>query len=130
MKKELLVLILIACALAWAESAPAGQASTLSRTAPWLFNLFIDPKEELPVGHRMNAWLASLAAEMGAHAATFKKYPPKKISLYVRRRNEHAHPQQKNGRLAVDDETLRDRGSGDARHRGAAERRPCSRLAR
>jgi arylsulfatase len=50
-------------------------------TAPWLFNLYIDPKEELPVGHRMNAWLASLAAEMGAHAATFKKYPPKKIGL-------------------------------------------------
>ena len=50
-------------------------------TAPWLFNLYIDPKEELPVGHRMNAWLASLAAEMNAHAATFKKYPPKKIGL-------------------------------------------------
>ena len=27
--------------------------------APWLFNLYIDPKEEYPVGHRMNAWLAS-----------------------------------------------------------------------
>ncbi len=50
-------------------------------TAPWLFNLYIDPKEELPVGHRMNAWLASLAAEMGAHGATFKKYPPKKVGL-------------------------------------------------
>jgi arylsulfatase len=50
-------------------------------TAPWLFNLYIDPKEELPVGHRMNAWLASLGAEMGAHAANFKKYPPKKVGL-------------------------------------------------
>ncbi len=50
-------------------------------TAPWLFNLWIDPKEELPVGHRMNAWLASLGAEMAAHAATFKKYPPKKVGL-------------------------------------------------
>ena len=50
-------------------------------TAPWLFNLYIDPKEELPVGHRMNAWLASLAAEMATHAATFRKYPPKKIGL-------------------------------------------------
>jgi arylsulfatase len=38
--------------------------------APWLFNLYIDPKEQYPVGHRMNAWLASLAAEMRAHAAT------------------------------------------------------------
>jgi len=50
-------------------------------TAPWLFNLYIDPKEELPVGHRMNAWLASLGAEMAAHAATFKTYPPKKVGL-------------------------------------------------
>jgi arylsulfatase A-like enzyme len=50
-------------------------------TAPWLFNLYIDPKEELPVGHRMNAWLASLGADMAAHAATFKKYPPKKVGL-------------------------------------------------
>lgn len=49
--------------------------------APWLFNLYIDPKEEYPVGHRMNAFLASMAAEMKAHAATFKKYPPKDIGL-------------------------------------------------
>ncbi|MBY5320933.1 arylsulfatase [Rhizobium johnstonii] len=49
--------------------------------APWVFNLYIDPKEQYPVGHRMNAWLASLAAEMKAHAATFKKYPPKDIGL-------------------------------------------------
>ncbi|MBM3967521.1 MAG: arylsulfatase [Planctomycetes bacterium] len=50
-------------------------------TAPWLFNLYIDPKEELAVGHRMNAWLASLGAELAAHAATFKKYPPKNVGL-------------------------------------------------
>ena len=31
--------------------------------APWLFNLYIDPKEQYPVGHRMNALLASMAAE-------------------------------------------------------------------
>ena len=49
--------------------------------APWLFNLYIDPKEQYPVGHRMNAWLASMASEMKAHAATFKKYPPKNIGL-------------------------------------------------
>lgn len=29
----------------------------------------------------MNAWLTSLAAEMGAHDSTYKKYPPKKIGL-------------------------------------------------
>lgn len=49
--------------------------------APWLFNLYIDPKEQYPVGHRMNPWLASIAQEMKAHAATFKKYPPKDVGL-------------------------------------------------
>lgn len=49
--------------------------------APWLFNLYIDPKEQYPVGHRMNAFLASMAAEMKGHAATFKKYPPKDVGL-------------------------------------------------
>ena len=49
--------------------------------APWLFNLYIDPKEQYPVGHRMNAWLASMASELKDHAATFKKYPPKDIGL-------------------------------------------------
>jgi arylsulfatase len=49
--------------------------------APWLFNLYIDPKEAYPVGHRLNAFLAPMAAELKAHAATFKKYPPKDIGL-------------------------------------------------
>jgi arylsulfatase len=49
--------------------------------SPWLFNLYIDPKEQYPVGHRMNAWLASMVAELKAHAATFKKYPPKDVGL-------------------------------------------------
>jgi len=49
--------------------------------APWLFNLYIDPKEQYPVGHRMNAFLASMAAEMKGHATTLKKYPPKDIGL-------------------------------------------------
>jgi arylsulfatase len=49
--------------------------------APWLFNLYIDPKEELTVGHRRNAWLASLGAEAKAHGATFKAFPPKDIGL-------------------------------------------------
>ena len=49
--------------------------------APWLFNLYIDPKEEYPAGRRLNAWLASMAAEMKAHAATYRKYPPKDIGL-------------------------------------------------
>lgn len=49
--------------------------------SPWTFNLYIDPKEELPVGHRRTAWIATLGAQLKAHAATFKKYPPKKIGL-------------------------------------------------
>lgn len=49
--------------------------------APWLFNLYIDPKERMPVGHRLNAWTAVMAAEAKGHAATFRKYPPKDVGL-------------------------------------------------
>ena len=51
------------------------------RSAPWLFNLYIDPKEEMTVGHRRNAWLATLGAETKAHAATLEKFPPRDIGL-------------------------------------------------
>ncbi|MCA8989108.1 MAG: sulfatase-like hydrolase/transferase, partial [Planctomycetaceae bacterium] len=49
--------------------------------APWLFNLYISPKEEMTVGHRRNAWLATMTGKLKQHAATFKKYPPKNIGL-------------------------------------------------
>ena len=49
--------------------------------APWLFNLYIDPKEAMPVGHRRNAWLATLGAQLKKHGATFKKFPPKDVGL-------------------------------------------------
>jgi arylsulfatase len=49
--------------------------------APWLFNLYIDPKEEYPVGHRLNAFLASMIDEAKEHRATFNKFPPKNIGL-------------------------------------------------
>ncbi|CAD76318.1 arylsulfatase [Rhodopirellula baltica] len=49
--------------------------------APWLFNLYIDPKEQLPVGHRRNAWLATVLGKLKAHATTFKKYPAKEVGL-------------------------------------------------
>ena len=57
--------------------------ATLSKVglAPWLFDLYIDPKEQYPVGHRMSAWLATVGAEAKKHAITFKKYPPKEIGL-------------------------------------------------
>ncbi|MFZ0255193.1 MAG: hypothetical protein WAN46_06040 [Gammaproteobacteria bacterium] len=50
-------------------------------SVPWVFNLYIDPKEQHPVGHRRNAWMATLGAEAKAHLATFKKYPPKDVGL-------------------------------------------------
>lgn len=49
--------------------------------SPWVFNLYIDPQERYPVGHRRTAWVASLGAEAKAHTATFKKYPPKEVGL-------------------------------------------------
>lgn len=51
--------------------------------SPWLFNLYIDPKETMPLGHRMSPWLASMVAEVKAQAAMLKKYPPKDIGLGV-----------------------------------------------
>lgn len=57
--------------------------STVSKTglAPWLFNLYIDPKESRVVGHAMSPWTAVLSIEAKAHAATFKKFPPKDVGL-------------------------------------------------
>jgi len=49
--------------------------------APWFFNLYLDPKEEMPVGHRLDPWMASVTGKLKAHAATLKKYPPKQIGL-------------------------------------------------
>jgi arylsulfatase A-like enzyme len=49
--------------------------------APWLFNLFIDPLEKMAVGHRRNAFLASVGAQAKSHLATFKKYPAKNVGL-------------------------------------------------
>ena len=49
--------------------------------APWFFNLYLDPKEEMTVGHRLDPWMASVVAKLKAHAATFKKFPPKDAGL-------------------------------------------------
>jgi arylsulfatase len=54
---------------------------TSTKDVLWLFNLFIDPKESYPVGHRQNAWLASLGSEIKAHMTTFVKFPPKSVGL-------------------------------------------------
>lgn len=57
--------------------------STVSKSglAPWLFNLYIDPKESRVVGHAMSPWTAVLAIEAKAHAASFRKFPPKDVGL-------------------------------------------------
>ncbi|PMO50542.1 arylsulfatase [Vibrio splendidus] len=49
--------------------------------SPWLFNLYIDPKEEMPVGHKLNPWLAFMGGEAKKHVGTFKVFPPKNIGL-------------------------------------------------
>jgi arylsulfatase A-like enzyme len=49
--------------------------------APWFFNLYLDPKEEMTVGHRLDPWMATVSGKLKSHGATFKKYPPKNIGL-------------------------------------------------
>ncbi|MCA9025575.1 MAG: arylsulfatase [Planctomycetaceae bacterium] len=49
--------------------------------APWFFNLYLDPKEEMTVGHRLDPWMATVSGKLKAHGATFKRYPPKNIGL-------------------------------------------------
>lgn len=55
----------------------------LQRTglSPWFFDLYLDPKEEAAVGHRLSPWLASVGSKLMAHGALLKKYPPKNIGL-------------------------------------------------
>lgn len=49
--------------------------------APWFFNLYISPKEDMPVGHRRNAWLATVIGKAKVHGATLKKFPAKDVGL-------------------------------------------------
>jgi arylsulfatase len=44
----------------WIDTSPVQSVGS----APWLFNLYIDPKEEITIDHRLNAWLAAMHAEM------------------------------------------------------------------
>lgn len=59
----------------WAGMIPPG------RRSDGLFNFSADPKEDYRVGHRMTAWTASPGNALKAHAATFKKFPPKDLGL-------------------------------------------------
>jgi arylsulfatase len=52
--------------------------------APWVYNLYADPKEQRSSGHRYFEWgLPRVIELMKKHAATVVKYPPKDIGLGV-----------------------------------------------
>ncbi|WP_228850394.1 sulfatase-like hydrolase/transferase [Aegicerativicinus sediminis] len=59
-------------------------ASLLTRigTAPWVFNLNVDPKEMASEGHRYFEWgLPAVVAFQKRHIATMKKYPNTDLGL-------------------------------------------------
>jgi arylsulfatase len=64
-----------------ADNLDIDQSIVTKPSAPWLFNLYIDPKESHAVGHRMNAFLGALNQEVKAHLDTFRRFPPKKTGL-------------------------------------------------
>lgn len=50
--------------------------------SPWVYNLYVDPKEQLSTGHRYFEWgLPGMLGLISAHLATYKKYPMKDIGL-------------------------------------------------
>ncbi len=58
--------------------------STLVSTglSPWVYNLYLDPKEQKSVGHRTFEWgLPRVVGLVGRHMATYRKYPMKELGL-------------------------------------------------
>lgn len=50
--------------------------------APWVYNLYMDPKEQSSQGHSRFEWgLPQVMQRAGRHSATFEKYPRKDIGL-------------------------------------------------
>lgn len=50
--------------------------------APWVYNLYMDPKEQSSQGHSRFEWgLPQVLQKAGRHSATFEKYPRKDIGL-------------------------------------------------
>ncbi|GAA5123311.1 arylsulfatase [Luteolibacter yonseiensis] len=50
--------------------------------APWVYNLYMDPKEQSSQGHSRFEWgLPQAMMRAGRHGATFEKYPRKDIGL-------------------------------------------------
>jgi arylsulfatase A-like enzyme len=55
-------------------------------TAPWVYNLYMDPKEQRSSGHRFFEWgLPRILGFAKAHLMTYKKYPMKNLGLDVPR---------------------------------------------
>jgi len=58
--------------------------TTISPTgmSPWVYNLYMDPKEQGSTGHSRFEWgLPQVMAQAARHNATFEKYPRKDIGL-------------------------------------------------
>ncbi len=58
--------------------------STLVPTglSPWVYNLYLDPKEQKRVGHRTFEWaFPRILSLVGRHMATYQKYPMKRLGL-------------------------------------------------
>jgi arylsulfatase A-like enzyme len=50
--------------------------------SPWVYNLYMDPKEQASSGHSRFEWgLPQVLARVNRHVATFEKYPRKDIGL-------------------------------------------------
>lgn len=50
--------------------------------SPWIYNLYMDPKEQASTGHSRFEWgIPQILVRVGRHAATFEKYPRKDIGL-------------------------------------------------
>ena len=55
-------------------------------TAPWVFNLYMDPKEQQSTGHRFFEWgLPRIVGFAKAHEATYLQYPMKELGRKVPR---------------------------------------------
>jgi hypothetical protein len=50
--------------------------------SPWIYNLYMDPKEQASIGHSRFEWgVPQVFQRAGRHSATFGKYPRKDIGL-------------------------------------------------
>ena len=49
---------------------------------PWVYDLYMDPKEQRSTGHRYFEWgMTAVSSFAAAHFATYAKYPMKSLGL-------------------------------------------------